>query len=490
MTICPGSARLLSAAALLSATACAPASPINQPSGAGALRAADSSLVGRILLAEDRRDSTDAALHDGERHPDARVRVLVQRARGRIRDSLYATRDSLPPVAAPPTWPEPAWKARYRSLAPRRDDCIAVREALADAVWMVRLRAAAVVRQSCASDDAIASALRSWVAALPADASRRLPGEASWHGAAHGIVALARLRPTEARPLLGRLATHPQWQARMYAARAAALASDTARLRALARDANDNVREAAIDALARLTGHADDSLYIAALDASGAQVVRAAAIALKGSPRPDARAAARAAHARWAQRRNQSERDARVALLEAAGLAPSQDQAPTFAAELPPKAVALALGADARVRVTMAPEFGGRSFVVRMRGDVAPVMAARVLALASRGYYDNTAWHRAEHDFVLQGLGPGNNEYVGHARFFRDELGTIAHPRGTIGMSTRGHDSGDAQWFINLRDNPRLIRDFTVFAEVVEGMDVVDDIMEGDVVARIEVLPR
>ena len=53
-------------------------------------------------------------------------------------------------------------------------------------------------------------------------------------------------------------------------------------------------------------------------------------------------------------------------------------------------------------------------------------------------------------------------------------------------MSTRGHDTGDAQWFVNLRDNPRLKGDYTVFAEVVEGIDVVDGIMEGDRIARME----
>jgi cyclophilin family peptidyl-prolyl cis-trans isomerase len=53
-------------------------------------------------------------------------------------------------------------------------------------------------------------------------------------------------------------------------------------------------------------------------------------------------------------------------------------------------------------------------------------------------------------------------------------------------MSTRGHDTGDGQWFINLRDNPRLGRDYSVFGEVIEGMDVVDGILEGDVIARIE----
>jgi cyclophilin family peptidyl-prolyl cis-trans isomerase len=148
--------------------------------------------------------------------------------------------------------------------------------------------------------------------------------------------------------------------------------------------------------------------------------------------------------------------------------------------------VALALGDDARLQVTIAASSGGGSFLVRLRGDVAPMMAARVLELARHGYYDNTTWHRVEHDFVIQGGGPGANEYVGYARYFRDELGTVPHVRGTVGMSTRGHDTGDAQWFVNLRHNLRLGRDYTVFAEVVAGIDVVDGILEGDTIARIE----
>ena len=61
----------------------------------------------------------------------------------------------------------------------------------------------------------------------------------------------------------------------------------------------------------------------------------------------------------------------------------------------------------------------------------------------------------------------------------------MPHVRGTVGMSTRGHDSGDAQWFINLKDNLRLDADYTVFAEVVQGIDVVDGILEGDVVRSV-----
>jgi cyclophilin family peptidyl-prolyl cis-trans isomerase len=257
-------------------------------------------------------------------------------------------------------------------------------------------------------------------------------------------------------------------------------------LRTLARDPNDNVKEAAIEALATLTGHADDALFLEALDAPGAQAVRAAAIALKGSPLAVAASRAASTFERWVARANASERDARVALLEAAGRPASDDRPPAAQHTLAPRTVALALGADVRLRVRMAASSGGGSFVVRLRGDAAPIMAARILALARAGYYDGLDWHRVEHDFVIQGGSPGNNEYVGLAQYLRDELGTVTHARGTVGMSTRGHDTGDAQWFVNLKDNRRLDRDYTVFADVVEGMGVVDGVLEGDVIATIE----
>lgn len=450
------------------------------------LSSADSALIGRILLAEDRRDSADVALAAGARHDDPDVRGLAQRARARIRDPRFVARDSTPAAQPPVVWPEPAWRLRYRALAAQRDDCTALRTALADSAWPVRLRATDLVTAQCAADDSLAATLRRWVDALPANASRRTRGGVSWHAAAHAVVALAHVRPNEARARLRKLATHRQWQVRAYAGRAAAVLSDTGTLRRLARNANDNVKEVAIESLAKLTGHADDEIFLAALGSKGAQAVRAAAIALKGSPRTDVATAANATLERWVARANASERDVRIALLEAAGRPASDDRPPAVRVELPPQAVALALGADVRLRVTMAPSSGGGSFVVRLRGDVAPMMAARILALARAGYYHGLTWQRVEHDFVIQGGSPGANEYVGLAVYLRDELGTVPHVRGTVGMSTRGHDTGDAQWFINLKDNLRLNRDYTVFAEVVEGIDVVDGILEGDIIARIE----
>jgi cyclophilin family peptidyl-prolyl cis-trans isomerase len=354
----------------------------------------------------------------------------------------------------------------------------------------VRLRAADLVAPVCASDESLARTLRGWIDALPPDAARRARGGVAWQAAAHGVVALARMRPEEARPRVRALARHRRWQVRAYAARAAGVLSDTSTLRTLARDASGNVQEQAIGALAKVTGHADDALYVVALGGGEAAAVRAAALALKGSPRTDVDTIANRAFERWVARANASERDVRVALLDAAGRPASDDRPPARHVELPPRAVALALGADVRLRVVMAPSSGGGSFVVRLRGDAAPMMAARILALARAGYYDGLDWHRVEHDFVIQGGSPGSNEYAGLKQYLRDELGAVPHLRGTVGMSTRGHDTGDAQWFVNLKDNRRLDRDYTVFGEVVRGIDVVDGVLEGDVIARIEQVDR
>jgi cyclophilin family peptidyl-prolyl cis-trans isomerase len=446
----------------------------------------DSVLVGRILLAEDRRDTTATALTEGARHADPRIQLLARRAAARIADSMFTGRDSFPPLPPPPTWPEPEWKGRYRALTPR-SDCAAVRAALTDSSWIVRLRAVDVVPATCTDDDSLDTTLRRWILALPTILGPHRSGEVTWHPAAHAIVALARLRPAEARTLMPLVEKHLTRQVRLYAARAAAVLQDTIRLRHFADDPDDNVKEVAIEALRALTGHTDDRLFVAALQANGAQAVRAAALALKGSPDSLSARMAMVAFQRWVGKEIASARDARLALLDAAGRPASDDRPPREVTPVPREAVALALGADVRLRVTME---GGPSFVVRLRGDVAPIMAARILELARQRYYDALVWQRVEPDFVIQGGGPGANEYVGAPRYLRDELGTIPHPRGAVGMSTRGHDTGDAQWFVDLKDNPRLRRDYTVFAEVVEGMEVVDAILEGDRIATIREVPK
>lgn len=485
------------------------------------LSASDSLLVSRILIAENERDISSAALEEGIASMDPRIQLLARRAKSRIGDPKFASRDSFPPLPAPPAYSDPAWRLRYRALAAR--DCAVLRGTTADSSWAVRLHAVDLAGPECAKDSLLVKTLIAWVRSAPPNAVRRRGG-VSWHPAAHALLALARARPDVARRMAPALARSSVPWLRAYVARAAALVGDTTLLRALARDGDDNVKEVAIEGLAKVAGHAGDDLYMMTLSARGYQAVRAAAHSLAGSPRKgDVLIAALAALRRIRLDSSETSRDTRLALLErvnedadaahavvvadlaadfdcavaqaastiAARFGPTSGAAPRctkLPIRLPPDAVALALGGEARLRVVLADSSGGGSFLVRLRGDVAPIMAARILELARSHYYDGLTWQRVEPDFVIQGGSPKSNEYVGNARFIRDELGTVPHVRGTVGMSTRGHDTGDAQWFVNLRDNLRLNRDYSLFGEVFDGIDVVDGVLEGDVIARIEVI--
>jgi cyclophilin family peptidyl-prolyl cis-trans isomerase len=120
--------------------------------------------------------------------------------------------------------------------------------------------------------------------------------------------------------------------------------------------------------------------------------------------------------------------------------------------------------------------------------DVAPVTIARFAELASRGYYNGLTFHRVVPNFVVQGGSPGANEYSGTTRYMRDEVGPQAvHVRGAVGISTRGGDTGDGQIFIDLVDLPRLDRDYTVFAYVTRGMELVDALLEGAKIVSVSV---
>src|SRR5690606_35602160 len=121
----------------------------------------------------------------------------------------------------------------------------------------------------------------------------------------------------------------------------------------------------------------------------------------------------------------------------------------------------------------------------------ATVTVATFAALADSGKFDGLTFHRVVPNFVLQGGSPGANEYDGLTTWFmRDELGYARNARGTLGVSTRGRDTGDGQIFINLVDNFRLDHDYTVFARVVAGMDIVDRIEEGAVIESVRIVRR
>jgi cyclophilin family peptidyl-prolyl cis-trans isomerase len=135
----------------------------------------------------------------------------------------------------------------------------------------------------------------------------------------------------------------------------------------------------------------------------------------------------------------------------------------------------------------MARSSGGGSFTVRLFPREAPATVARVLRLAREGFYDGKVFQRVEPNFVIQGGGPDANEYVGDSTFMRDELTMRTHARGTLGISARGRDTGDGQWFINLVDNPLLDHEYTVVGRIDGGREVAERILEGDRIERVEI---
>jgi peptidyl-prolyl cis-trans isomerase B (cyclophilin B) len=309
-----------------------------------------------------------------------------------------------------------------------------------------------------------------------------------WHRAAHAIVALASASPERGAAALRPFTGSGIWQLRMYAARAAAVLKDRAVLEMLARDGDDNVKEAAIEGLAAVAGHGADTVYVEALATGRYQVLRAAAAALVGTNTANAVTALNAALNRLVLEGHDNSRDARTAIAETLrGLGAPAAAATRRSSIAAAAATAAELRsvAAARARVTVR---GVGSFELALIGSEAPASAVRFARLAQSGYYNGLTFHRVVPNFVIQGGSPGANEYIGDATFMRDELGQWPHVRGAVGISTRGRDTGDAQIFIDLVDNPRLDHQYTVFAHVLNGMDIVDAILEGDVIEKVEIV--
>lgn len=125
--------------------------------------------------------------------------------------------------------------------------------------------------------------------------------------------------------------------------------------------------------------------------------------------------------------------------------------------------------------------------VIRLFEDT-PYTSANFLRLVENGFYENTYFHRVIPNFVAQGgskLGDGSGS-VGYS--IREELNQRSHSKGTIGMATAGKDTGGAQFFFNLAPNLHLDSNYTVFGEVIEGMDIVMSLEQNDQIIAAQII--
>ena len=119
-------------------------------------------------------------------------------------------------------------------------------------------------------------------------------------------------------------------------------------------------------------------------------------------------------------------------------------------------------------------------FLLELRPDAAPETTARFLELVDAGFYAGLTFHRVVPGFVVQGGDPRGDGYGGPSFSQRCEDNPLRYERGSVGMALAGRDTGGSQFFITYGAEPSLDGGYTLFGRVARGMEVVDQLQEGD----------
>jgi len=149
------------------------------------------------------------------------------------------------------------------------------------------------------------------------------------------------------------------------------------------------------------------------------------------------------------------------------------------------------------VRTIVMPATAGKSITatihtvrgpirIELFGADAPITVANFLSLARSGYYRNTRFHRVVPNFVAQDGDPRDDGNGGPGFAIRDEMNRHRYERGAVGMALSGPDTGGSQYFLTHSPQPHLDGHYTVFGRVTQGFDVLDRIVQGDQISRID----
>lgn len=132
------------------------------------------------------------------------------------------------------------------------------------------------------------------------------------------------------------------------------------------------------------------------------------------------------------------------------------------------------------------------TMIIEFYDNDAPIAADNFIKLAKEGFYNGIKFHRVIPNFMIQGGDPTGTGAGGPGYSIPCELdGELQHhDRGVLSMAHRGRDTGGSQFFIcHSRENTaHLDRNHTCFGKVVDGLDVIDQIQQGDVIQEVKVL--
>ncbi|MBQ6453222.1 MAG: peptidylprolyl isomerase [Coriobacteriales bacterium] len=128
---------------------------------------------------------------------------------------------------------------------------------------------------------------------------------------------------------------------------------------------------------------------------------------------------------------------------------------------------------------------------VRLHGFDAPIHVGNFVELAKKGFYDGLKFHRYVPNFVIQGGDPMGNGMGGPGYSIKGEWKTNPnnrHKDGTLAMARSSMpDSAGSQFYLCLGPQPFLDRDYTVFGDTIEGLDVVHSLRQGDIMKKISI---
>lgn len=126
--------------------------------------------------------------------------------------------------------------------------------------------------------------------------------------------------------------------------------------------------------------------------------------------------------------------------------------------------------------------------VAELYAKDAPQHVNNFVFLAKEGFFDNLTFHRVEPGFVIQGGDPVGNGTGGPGYNLPAEFSELPHKTGTLAMARSSNpNSGGSQFYITLAPANFLDRQYTVFGEVTDGMDIVQKIRKGDKIESVTV---
>ena len=169
-----------------------------------------------------------------------------------------------------------------------------------------------------------------------------------------------------------------------------------------------------------------------------------------------------------------------VLLASCAGAAP---QPKTYSAPPP-----MIIDTSKQYTATIETEKG--NLVLELFASDVPVTVNNFVFLAREGFYNGTTFHRVVPGFVVQGGDPTGTGTGTPGYYFADEFTEHTHVAGALSMANSGPNTNGCQFFITYAPQPHLDGKHTVFGQLIEGMDVLEKIEQGDTIIRITIEER